>query len=182
VQLPPQSTSVSSPFFTLSSHCGLTLHLLPAQSCHDSHCEFIAQNMPQLSLHPLLQSTPCSAPFLILSSHVGQLQRSSPFWRVQSPKSMQSFQLRHFWPCEHGSQSPPQSTSVSEPSSTPLLHPAIVVQLPAVHRSQLWQSLFCTQVNSQLWQSPPQSTPVSPPFFRPSSQLIGWHMLTLPCA
>jgi hypothetical protein len=107
---PPQSTSVSVPFFTVSVHVGLAQSLFLqrplVQSPSTPHPEPTGQRGH--ALPP--QSTPDSLPFFTLSEHVGTAQ--APELQTPLPQSVAS---SHALPVGQGAQVPPQSTSLSSP-------------------------------------------------------------------
>jgi hypothetical protein len=115
VQLPPQSTSLSLPFFTMSVHEGIA-HT-PCVQTSDAHCEAIAQVEPLAhGAQSPPQSTSPSLPLRMWSLQVGAAQKPPPHtWLVQSPATW------HLSPGMQGMQVPPQSVSVSEPFFTPSL-------------------------------------------------------------
>jgi hypothetical protein len=109
-QVPPQSTPVSAPFFTLSAQDGATQEplgqLAEAQSVPDW------QSLPTTHLgHEPPQSTSDSLPFFAWSPQDADWQ--TPFGQtpvVQSDAAAQD------WPGVQSPQSgPPQSSSVSRP-------------------------------------------------------------------
>jgi hypothetical protein len=111
-QSPPQSTSDSAPFSTVSVQLGawhvplqteLKQSELPRQSLPSSHFE-----------HDEPQSTSVSLSFLILSSQL----ESSHIPSLQTPLR-QSLSVTHFRPASHFPHAaPPQSTSDSAPFCT----------------------------------------------------------------
>src|SRR5437773_1882939 len=109
-QLPPQSTSDSVPFFTVSEHVGAAhaplLQRPLVQSASTRHGSPTGQR--EHALPP--QSMPDSLPFLTASVHVGTAH--APV--LQTPLS-QSVASSHVFPDAHGAQVPPQSTSLSSP-------------------------------------------------------------------
>jgi hypothetical protein len=175
--LPPQSTSVSVPFFCPSVHVA-AWHTLPAQT-------LFAQSPPmehalpsaQFPPHVAPQSTSVSLPFFIVSLHVGTWHLPpvhTPL--VQSAAPLQAFPSAHFFPCP-SQVLPPQSVSVSVPFFTPSLHVAathvvplhtpLAQSVPTVHPPPVPQRAHVDV--------PPQSVPDSSPFFTPSLQLGAWH-------
>jgi len=127
--LPPQSTSVSSPFFTLSVQEVVQTPPLQAPD---------AQSVPALHDLPMPQavqappqSTSVSVPFFTLSVQLAlaHFPEASQIPLMQSPAALQAP------PAEHLGQVSPQSTSVSLPFFT------LSVQLGARH-TPLWQTLL----------------------------------------
>jgi hypothetical protein len=131
-QAPPQSTSVSVPFLTVSLQAG-TEHRPPL---HTPLVQSVLSAQPWPSEHfgqvgpP--QSTSVSGPFLARSLHVG----TAHFPPLQTPlvQSVLAVQLR---PSEHfGQLGPPQSTSVSASFRILSVHvPAGAVHTPLTHAS-----------------------------------------------
>jgi hypothetical protein len=109
-QLPPQSTSVSAPFFAASVHVGtahsLFLHLPLVQS------ESTVQGSPSPHRGQALppQSMPVSFPFFTPSVHVG----TAHALELHTPLA-QSVASSHRLPVAQGVHVPPQSTSLSRP-------------------------------------------------------------------
>jgi hypothetical protein len=136
-QGPPQSASVSEPFFTVSAQVGAAQVRLAA-----GHTAF-TQSVPSLHALPSSQrgqvgppqSMSVSVPFFTPSAQLLSLQ-SPP---EQLPLS-QSVPLTHIFPAAHGPQvaPPPQSTSVSEAFMTLSVHDG-AVQAPSV-QTRLVQS------------------------------------------
>ena len=119
------------------------------------------------------QSTPVSIPFFIPSVQLDGVTQT-PFWHVKPV--WQSLFVEQPLPDEHlFGQEPPQSIPVSVPSLTPLAQlVGGVPQTPFVHVNPVWQSVLEVQPwpdEHLLGQFPPQSIPVSNPFFWPSVQL-----------
>jgi hypothetical protein len=165
---PPQSTSVSLPFFTVSLQpapwqtFGVPLQTLLIQSPATLH----VLPVPQSPHVPPPQSTSVSAPFLTTSEHVGAWQVT-----LQTPLE-QSFGAPHVLPVPHRAQpgdgvGPPQSMSLSPWFFAPSAHVG-VVQASDTHRV-LVQSVPVVQalVGPQRLQlvAPPQSTSLSAWFF-----------------
>jgi hypothetical protein len=174
VQLPPQSTSVSVPFFTKSEQTA-TAHLddvqTPLVQSEPTKQAFVsahnAEQVDPVAATPP-QSRSVSVPFFTLSGHFA----ATHFELVQTPDE-QSVAAEQVLPVGQRPQvvDPPQSTSVSPWFFVTseqlaiwqmLLMQTAVVQLaatlqsfPGVHRLQL----------------PAQSTPPSVPFFTESEQL-----------
>jgi hypothetical protein len=115
LQLPPQSTSVSVPFFTPSLH-ETGEHKPPAHAPLVQSVT-LPQRRPLAHFGHVLppQSTSLSAPFLIPSLQLGCAQVPA----VHRPL-MQSAALTHIFPGRHGEQGPPQSMSLSPLSFIPL--------------------------------------------------------------
>jgi hypothetical protein len=171
---PPQSTSVSLPFWTPSLHVGtaqapaaqtpLTQSLAPAQPLPSAH---LGQFGPP-------QSMSVSPSFWIPSLHVGAGAAHTP--AVQTPLR-QSFAPAQPLPSAHlGQFGPPQSTSVSPSFWIPSLHVgAGATQTPAV-QTPLRQSFPPLQplpsAHLAQW-GPPQSTSVSLSFLTPSLHVAG---------
>jgi hypothetical protein len=114
-QLPPQSVSVSSPFFVLSLHIGLMVHFSLMHCCQSAH--WLSKKHTEGS-HPdgqsPPQSTPSSIPFLKPSEQLGALH-TCPMsgTTTQNRLRLQSSSAVHFLSESHGWQLPPQSTSLS---------------------------------------------------------------------
>jgi len=117
---PPQSTSVSAPFFTLSVHVG-AWHVPPA---HDPLAQSVLSVHVAPTAHgeqPGPQSTSASLPFFTLSVQVGAWQTEP----VQT-RFLQSLGDLQAWPPLHGGHvAPPQSTSVSVPFRTKSVQVAV---------------------------------------------------------
>jgi hypothetical protein len=116
---PPQSTSVSLPFWTVSVHDAthvVPLQIPPRQSAAILQPLLNAHGFPLPSQATPPQSTSVSRPFFTASLHVGAVH----VWALGSQTlSMQSAATRHFFVSAHGAQLPPQSTSVSFPPFMP---------------------------------------------------------------
>jgi hypothetical protein len=168
---PPQSTSVSVPFLTVSGQAGawhflgLPEHTPLPQSLAIAHDSPVVQRVQRLAPP---QSTSVSTPFLTTSLQLGTWQ----MFEMHTPLK-QSFVATHVLPlAQSGQVLPPQSTSVSTAFLTKSL------QLGAAHllavQTLLRQSIGPPQARPvphlpQL--GPPQSTSISPPFLLPSKQL-----------
>src|SRR5262245_23533971 len=94
---------------------------------------------------------------------------------LQSPGVRQAFPALHF-----GHASPPQSTSVSEPSCVPFEHVAAGLQTSEpLEPDTVHVPLAQVAPEEQLFplrqrvHAPPQSVPVSPPLDTPSSHVGG---------
>jgi hypothetical protein len=171
-QGPPQSTSLSASFFTLSEHVG-------AWHARIAHTP-LAQSPPVMQLIPSAhgaqlppQSLAVSVPFWTPSEQLGAAQ----IWLGPQTPLEQSRAKRHFFPGSQGAHAvPPQSTSVSSAPSTPSLH-EIDWHLPFVHaccaQSEFEMQLEPTPHGGQ--SPPPQSTSVSFRFFTLSTQLPCAH-------
>jgi hypothetical protein len=133
---PPQSTPVSTPFFTLSVQLGWQtpcMHTPPTQSPVFEH--FWPGPQPGQGAQPpsqgvlLPQSTSVSAPFKMPSMHVAMAHVLPPMqWRLsQSPLAPQLLPVP-----QRGHIPPPQSTSDSFPSRTPFVQLGRV-QTPLTH-------------------------------------------------
>ncbi len=172
-QLPPQSMSVSVPFFTPSVQVGAGAAQTPAEQL------VLEQSAPTLQVLPLAhlaaqlppQSISLSLPFLIPSAQVGSA--------VQIPVTqlvlVQSVPARQVLPlAQSAAQLPPQSTSVSVPFFTPSVQVgAGAAQTPA-EQLVLEQSALTPQVLPLAHLAahvPPQSTSLSLPFLIPSVQV-----------
>jgi hypothetical protein len=85
----------------------------------------------------------------------------------------------HALPCAHGAHGPPQSTSVSLPSSTPSAHES-GAQTFERHVAEA-QSAFTLHASpgGHGAHEPPQSTSVSSPFFLPSAHETGAHWFAM---
>ncbi len=137
---PPQSVSVSLPFCTLSEQSGVHVppaHCAPAQSLPVMHI-LLGAHFGQV---PPPQSTSVSLAFWTPSMQVGAAQVP-----VVQTLSMQSEPTEHFLPSAQRSQGmvppPPQSTSVSWPSSTPSVQPSDTHRCCGVQASPVGQSVF----------------------------------------
>src|SRR4051812_34834636 len=102
---PPQSTSVSTPFFTVSVHVGLA-HLPPLQTPLTQSAPLPQPSPSAHGAHEPPQSRSVSAPFLILSLHEAFEQRLS----APHSRSTQSRSSKQPSAALHGAHSPPQST------------------------------------------------------------------------
>jgi len=159
---PPQSTSVSSPFFSESLQLGAT-HLLLVQM-FDAQSVMLTQLSPVLQRghKPPPQSTSVSAPFLAPSKQFEEAQMDP---LVRHKLEMQSLPWRQDNLAVHLGQFPPQSTSVSFPFLT--LSEQVgawhtkVEQTPDTQSPAVPQRLKFAQAT----QLPPQSVSVSFPFF-----------------
>jgi hypothetical protein len=176
LQLPPQSTAVSVPFFTPSLHVSAVhaplVHLplagsaqsaLPEQPSPTGH--FVAQEPPQ--------STSVSPSFFTASLHVPARQR--PPEHLPLLGNTQSAFVPQPWPTPQPVQVPPQSTAVSVPFCTPSLHVAAwhvpATQCPLPGNTPSAFELQPWAVAHLVGQDPPQSAAVSLPFCTPSLQL-----------
>jgi hypothetical protein len=179
-QMPPQSTSDSVWFFALSEHVGVVqasdVQIVLVQSVPVVQALVGAQRLQDV-VPP--QSTSLSPWFLTTSEHVGAAQRlpvQTPL--VQSPGTRQPAPVPHFPQSE-----PPQSTPVSPWFFTPS------EQVGAAQRLPVQTPFVQSPAVVQPWpvahffegaQEPPQSTPVSVPFFTVSEQVEVWHFFGLP--
>jgi hypothetical protein len=166
---PPQLTSVSVPFFTVSVQEGTAQRPLVQTPLRQSAAAvhiFVSAHLAQVPP----QSTSVSLPFLVMSPHIATWQTPA----MQTPSTQLVPLVPHPLPFPHFiGQVPPQSTSVSLPflivsvhsgaahafvlaGQTPLAQsPPVAHPLPSAHR------LPGAQV-------PPQSTSVSLPFLSAS--------------
>jgi hypothetical protein len=176
---PPQSVSVSLPFFTPSEQLD-DWHLSgePEQTplwqspatAHVAPAAHLPQEAPP-------QSMSVSTPFLTPSAHVGAWHTpavQTPLW--QSPGTEQVLALAHL-----PQEAPPQSTSVSVPFLTKSVQLAAWQMLPM--HTPLWQSPALAQTLPAMHftqVAPPQSMSLSVPFFTPSLHAAAWHFLGLP--
>jgi hypothetical protein len=114
---PPQSTSVSAPFFLPSPHDG-GVH---TSFAHTSLTQSASPTQPSLSSHgphPPPQSTSVSSPFFAPSEQLGSVH--SPMMQLSVA---QSIGVLHTSPSPHAAHTvPPQSTSVSSWLSAPSSH------------------------------------------------------------
>ncbi len=171
---PPQSTSVSSPPCSPSSHDGSTQRSATSWQVLETQSPSSSQPSPSshVAPHTLPQSTSVSSWFWTSSSHVpSQTPASEHASEMQSESSLHNSPSSQVAP-----QLPPQSTSVSLPFCAPSSHPpsppeshvpSASLQLPD------WQSSSPPQpFPSPHWleQEPPQSISVSSPFCTPSLQ------------
>ena len=178
VPAPPQSTSVSPPYFVWSAGEG-TVHLLETQrrlvqSPPIEQALFGAQAGALVGAPPP-QSTSVSEPFFTPSVALGAEQRP-----LVQTSLVQSVFTTHFKPVPQASAlvgaPPPQSTSVSVPFCTES------EDVGALHVSFEPQTLLAQSVAAAQpppvahgAQLPPQSTPVSVPFLIVSTQLAAWQ-------
>jgi hypothetical protein len=117
--VPPQSASVSVPFFTVSVHVAARHFFVPGsqtalmQSSATAHV-FVSAHLP----HDPPQSTSVSFSFLMVSAHVAATHLPPVHTAlVQSVAAAQALPSRHFVV-----QEPPQSTSVSVPFFVASVH------------------------------------------------------------
>jgi len=180
-QLPPQSMSVSLPFFTASLQVGAVQTSVAAgQKSGLEQSLLAAQPTPAAQRGQLFappQSTPVSTPFCTLSVHEGAAHSPA----VHTPL-VQSEPVPHPDPVPQRAQAPlpPQSTPVSPPfftpspqegaAHTPAVHTRLTQLAPLVPHS--WPTAHSWLVGAAA-QLPPQSTSLSLPFFRASLQLAG---------
>jgi hypothetical protein len=168
---PPQSTSVSVPFRTLSVHVRAA-QAPPTQTR-------LAQSPPALHFWAVAQpaqgppqSTSVSVLFFTASTHDGAAQVPAAHTAlVQSAASRQSFPSRHF-----AQLAPPQSTSLSVPFNVRSAQLALW-QISPVHTAPT-QSVSAAQalpVAHFAGQAPPQSTSVSVPFMTMSVHAPAAH-------
>jgi hypothetical protein len=171
---PPQSTSVSAPFFTVSSH--VPSAQIPAaqipeiQSPPNPQCFVTAQG---LQVPP--QSLSVSEPFLTPSVHVGAWHVDVLDWHTPETQSVPALQRCPFW---QGAQVvPPQSMSVSLPLKTPSMHAGSWhLSSTQVRCKQSVRSKHFFRSPQGEQACPPQSTSVSVPFFTASLQLGAAHL------
>ncbi len=177
--LPPQSTSVSVPFFTPSVYeagwqvSGVPEQTLSVQSLAAPH-PFPSAQRGQAGPP---QSTSVSVPFFAPSLHITAAQIA-----FRQTSLAQSAGPPHPCPCgQVGAPMPPQSMPVSVPFFTPSVvdggwHRG---PCPTFLHTSLWQSVPATQAFnvSHGAQLPPQSMSVSLPFFAPSVQPGAAHSL-----
>lgn len=166
--VPPQSVSLSSWFMMPSVHVGLqipSLHVLPWQSDAARHfwpSAHFSGGSSRAQMPP--QSTSVSSWFCAPSSQETQLL-------LVHLLVTQSMSRAHILPLAQASHvGPPQSTSVSWPLYTASVQLGMV-HLPLEHIRES-QSVFLLQTENagQLPHLPPQSTPISSPFWRRSLQ------------
>ena len=177
-QGPPQSTSVSLPFFSPSWQLGAAIAQSPpsqfalAQSEATRQCRFSAHLM-QSPAPP--QSTSVSVPFFSPSVQVGAgLQRPS----AQRPE-LQSVSSRHARSrSQCGHSGPPQSRSVSRPFTLPSEQVGAAAQVPfaQIPLAQSPSEPHGLPIVHAGQMGPPQSTPDSLPLCAPSSQRGGGVM------
>src|SRR5690606_16955522 len=181
LQLPPQSTSVSSPFRTLSSHSGAA-HLSSSPHTPSTQSLFEAQISPTRHFG---HSRPPQSMSVSPESSLPFEQNGGAHWACPAAVSThvsdsQSSSTSHGSPFAHlASQSPPQSIHVSKPLRTPSSHFGgwqVSSQTFSMQSLPLLQSAPMGHFASQL---PPQSTSVSSPFWTLSKQVGGhspfWH-------
>jgi hypothetical protein len=172
-QAPPQSTSVSVPFFTVSVQVGVTqtpsAQTPLVQSLPVPQPLPLAHGFPGAHVPP--QSTSVSVPFFTVSAQVGATQMWSAAGQTPSAQSGATAQAL---PVAHRGQVDPQSTSVSVPFLT------ASVQLGAWHRPPMQtpptQSVPVTHILPAPHLphppvAPPQSMSVSIPFWCASPQV-----------
>jgi hypothetical protein len=109
-QVPPQSTSLSLPFFTPSEHVGAAHRLFRQRPLTQSESPTHALPTGQRGHALPPQSTPDSFPFFTVSVQVGTAHAPE----LQTPLA-QSVASSHVFPDAHGWHVPPQSTSLSRP-------------------------------------------------------------------
>src|SRR3569623_552736 len=178
---PPQSTPVATPVFTLSVQDGAAhrpaVHTPLVQSVPVPH-PWLVPPRAQVPLPP--QSMPVSPPFFTPSLQVGAAHRPA----VHTPLAQLAPLVPHICPTAHSwlvgaaAQVPPQSTSLSLPFLTVSLQLA-GVQVPFAPHRPFTQSPATVQplpsphflFVGDAAQEPPQSVPVSVPFFTPSLQV-----------
>jgi hypothetical protein len=153
---PPQSTSVSAPFFTMSWQLGAwqmpPVHTPWLQSVPVAHVLPSGQAWG----HPPPQSMPASIPFLAPSLHVGikqVLPTQARLW--------QSSAFVHAPPTGQG-QPALQSLGLHASGTQVIAMQTPLLQSPCAAQ---------TRMSPHGGQLPPQSTSVSLPFFTPSMQL-----------
>jgi hypothetical protein len=127
--------------------------------------------------HEPPQSTSVSVPFLTVSEHVGIWQTLGV--PLQTPL-VQSLAPTHFLPSAQAAHAPPpQSTSVSVPSRTRLLHPVdwhtVAVQTLLAQSPMTAQCCPSAHFLAGA-QDPPQSLSVSVPFLTVSEHVGAWHV------
>jgi hypothetical protein len=164
---PPQSTSLSPWFLTVSEQVGCWQVLFGATPVHTTLVQSPAttQDSPgsQSPQVPPPQSMSVSAPFFTLSPHVGAWQVLFGATPVQTPL-WQSPATTHVLPTPQSAQGPPQSTSLSPWFFTPS------PQVGAAHwpllQTPLAQSLAPRHVFAAAQRghgvAPPQSASLSP--------------------
>jgi hypothetical protein len=179
LQLPPQSTSLSVPFFTVSPQVG-TAHLF---AVHTPLVQSAATRQALVSAHLLQlppQSTSVSVPFFTLSVQPpGAHTKGLP---VQTPL-MQSAGAKHVFVLAHlGHVLPPQSASVSVPFFAPSRQVGVWHTLGVPVQTPLVQSPPTRQVlaSAHLGQvPPPQSLSVSALFFTASMHVAATHLFAV---
>jgi hypothetical protein len=171
---PPQSMSVSTPFFTVSAHVAaahsFSVQTLLTQSPATLQTPFVPQRV-QLVEPP--QSTSLSPPFLTLSLQAAA--RHTPVVHTLLIQSVAAAQVP-LVPHRIHVVDPPQSMSLSAPFLTTSLQVG-AAHIPPEH-TPLWQSTPLVQpleVAHLVVQLPPQSRSVSVPFLTPSPQVGARH-------
>ncbi len=171
---PPQSTSVSSPFWVRSVQLAFWQMLLRHTLLTQSPClrHFWVWTHAGQVAPP--QSTSVSSPLCALSVQLALVQVLA----VGSHTLLrQSVPLRHFLVSAHAGQvAPPQSTSVSSPLNTWSVQLALVQVLAVGSHTLLRQSVPLRHflVSAHAGQvAPPQSISVSSPFCLPSVHVGG---------
>jgi hypothetical protein len=169
---PPQSTSVSLPFLTLSVQ--LPFEHLPAVHTPLTQSVPMEQNLPERHGEQLPpQSMSVSLPFLTTSAQVGSAHKPT----VHTPLT-QSAPLPHPFPAAQSGQRPPQSTSVSRPFCTASVQIDAWQSLGLPLQTLLWQSVFALHVLDVphlVLQLPPQSVSASVPLWTLSLQVGSAH-------
>jgi hypothetical protein len=164
---PPQSTPVSAPFLTWSSHVAATqtfaVHTRDWQSAPAWHAAPSAQ-----PAHVPPQSRAVSYPFWTPSSHAGAAH--DPAVQTLDAQSLATEQPRS---AAHGAHAPPpQSRSVSAPFCTPSVHDG-ATHVP-LHTSDAQSSgASHTSPTPHPGHEPPQSRSVSSPSWVPLPQVVG---------
>jgi len=171
-QAPPQSTSVSDPFLTVSMQAAaVEMHVL---ALHTELAQSAATAQPLVSAHLPAQvppqSTSVSVPFFTVSVQVAAPQMLAAHIELaQSAATAQPLVSAHLL-----AQVPPQSISVSVPFLKPSAHVGSTQTLAPLQSRAAWQSAADPQAlpaAHRLTQAPPQSTSVSVPFFCASVQV-----------
>jgi hypothetical protein len=169
---PPQSTSVSVPFLTVSLHVGAWHCPALQTSLAQSAFTIQAADVGHDGHDPPPQSTSVSLPFATPSVHVGAWQTAFAHIRLS-----QSAFFPHVLPAAQPAQEPPQSTSVSDPFRTPSPQPGfwqvfVTEQKLETQSESAPHFLPMTQLDEH---DPPQSTSVSVPFRTPSAHVGAAH-------
>lgn len=179
----PQSTSVSSPFFTPSEHEGAA-HVPLTPQTRETQSVAVKQRAPALQgsqpEEAPPQSTSVSPALRTPSTHVGATQ--TPPCAEQTPEEQSAAEVQrklslHKAP---GHAEAPQSTSASPPFLTPSEHDG-AAHRPSPPQTREAQSIADAQRKPTAQggdpghAAAPQSTSVSPAFFKPSEQVGTAH-------
>ena len=174
---PPQSVSLSPPFFTTSVQVAALqvpdVQTALVQSLANMQVLFVA-HLGQVVDPP--QSVSLSPRFLTVSMHVGALHVSGGPVQTRLWQSVETAHVLFAMQAPHAP--PPQSTSVSVPFFTRSAQPAfwqtLVVQTPFKQSVPAPHTLPAAHRRHVV--GPPQSASVSPPFFTVSEHDGAWQV------